>query len=479
MSTCTPLNRRKILKSFSMGMIAAPALIAGRRQTDIQIETVTHSYQDYRYRAPYMFGGSLVDRVTLLNVTCTVRTPDGRRAKGFGSMPMGNIWAFPSRTMSYDQTLNAMKTLSVKIEKLTNDYKEYGHPIDINVALEPAYLKAAAETTAEQKLTEAIPKLCTLVTASPFDAAIHDAFGKVHNRNTYLTYGPDFLPNDLSRYLGADYKGLWLHQFISTKPRASLSLFHSVGASDPLTSAENKHPIDDGLPETLSEWIEHDGVNHLKIKLNGDDLASDVSRVLEIDQVNTETQAKRGVDKWFYSLDFNEKCRNVDYLLAFIHRVKERRPLAFSRIQYVEQPTARDLKANRQNVMHKASALVPVVIDESLTGLDALMLARDMGYTGAALKACKGQTQAMLLGAAGQKLKMYLCVQDLTCPGASLVQSAGIAAHVPGVTGIEANSRQYVPAANKGWDKRFPGLFNIHDGLMRTGGLTGLGLGAV
>jgi L-alanine-DL-glutamate epimerase-like enolase superfamily enzyme len=426
-----------------------------------------------------MFGGSLVDRVTLLNVDCTVRTPDGQRAKGFGSMPMGNIWAFPSRTLSYDQTLNAMKALSVKIEKLTNDYKEYGHPIDINVALGPAYLKAAAEVTTEQKLTEAIPKLCTLVTASPFDAAIHDAFGKVHNRNAYQTYGPDLLPNDLSRYLGADYKGLWLHQFISTKPKADLSLFHSVGASDPLISAENKHPIDDGLPETLSEWIEHDGVTHLKIKLNGDDLASDVSRVLEIDQVTTETQAKRRVNTWFYSLDFNEKCRNVDYLLTFIHKVKESRPLAFARIQYVEQPTARDLKANRQNVMHKASALVPVVIDESLTGLDALMLAREMGYTGAALKACKGQTEAMLLGAAGQKLKMYLCVQDLTCPGASLVQSAGIAAHVPGVTGIEANSRQYVPAANKGWDKRFPGLFDIHDGLMRTGGLTGLGLSAV
>jgi hypothetical protein len=129
--------------------------------------------------------------------------------------------------------------------------------------------------------------------------------------------------------------------------------------------------------------------------------------------------------------------------------------------------------------MHAASKLIPVIIDESLTGLDMLLLARDMGYTGAALKACKGQSQAVLLAAAGQIEKMFLCVQDLTCPGASLIQSAGIAAHVPGVAGIEANAREYVPAANKPWEKRFPGIFDIRNGRMATETLTGLGLGAV
>jgi L-alanine-DL-glutamate epimerase-like enolase superfamily enzyme len=459
--------------------MTAPTILASLRKTDIQIEHISHSYQDYNYRTPYMFGGSLVDRVTLLNVVCIVRTSDDRRAEGFGSMPMGNVWAFPSRTSSYQQTLELMKALSLRIEKLTNNYKEYGHPIDINVELEPEYLKAAAELTLEQRLAEAIPKLCTLVTASPFDASIHDAFGKLHKRNVYQTYGQDLLPHDLSRYLGPDYKGLWLDQFVTSKPKSALPLYHSVGASDPLTSSEVKQDVHDGLPVTLPQWIEHDGLSHLKIKLNGDNLASDVGRVLEIDQVTSEVQAKRGVAKWFYSLDFNERCRDVEYLMSFIHQVKESRPAAFARIQYVEQPTARDLQANRQNVMFRASELVPVVIDESLTGLDALMLAREMGYTGAALKACKGQTQAMLLGAAGQKLKMFLCVQDLTCPGASLIHSAGIAAHVPGIAGIEANSRQYVPAANKSWEKRFPGIFNINDGLLRTDGLTGLGLGAV
>ena len=120
-----------------------------------------------------------------------------------------------------------------------------------------------------------------------------------------------------------------------------------------------------------------------------------------------------------------------------------------------------------------------MVIDESLIDLEALQLAREMGYTGAALKACKGQSQSLLMAAAAQNHKMFLCVQDLTCPGASLIHSAGLAAHVPGVAAIEANARQYVPAANRGWESRFPGVFVVKDGRIRTTELNGLGLGAV
>jgi L-alanine-DL-glutamate epimerase-like enolase superfamily enzyme len=472
------MHRREFCQTAA-ALCAMPAIVKPPHPAAIRIEEITHSYQDFHYRAPYKFGGVAVDRVTLLNVECVVSLPNGRSAKGFGSMTMGNIWSFPSRLMTYDQTLGAMKALAEKINALTRSYREYGHPIDLNFALEPSYLNATAEVTRDFHLAEPIPKLCTLVTASPFDAALHDAFGKIHRRNVYQTYGPDLLPNDLSKYLGKEYAGRRLHQFLLTRPTPAMPLYHSVGALDPLTASEITQPIHDGLPETLGEWIEYSGVDHIKIKLNGDDLDWDLNHVLNIDAVAVAVQAKRGVTTWFYSLDFNERCRDVEYLMRFTERLKERNPAAFNRIQYVEQPTRRDLNADRHNVMHEASRLVPVVIDESLTGLDMLLLARDMGYTGAALKACKGQSQAVLMAAAGQIHKMFLCVQDLTCPGASLIQSAGLAAHVPGVMGIEANAREYVPAANELWTKRFPGVFDIRNGRLATETLTGLGLGAL
>jgi len=457
----------------------APALLRAAKPTDIRIREMKFSYEDFLYRTPIKFGGTVVDRVTLLNVDCVVATAAGRSAKGFGSMPLGNVWSFPSRVLSYDQTLAAMKALAERIGKITGDYKESGHPIDINHALEPAYLNAAAEVTGKLNLAQPIPKLCTLTTASPFDAAVHDAFGKLHGRSAYQTCGPDLMSHDMAHYLSPDFRGEFLNRYVLPKPKPRMPLYHLVGAVDPVFAGDIKQRIGDGMPETLDEWIRYSGLTHIKIKLNGEDLKWDVERVLTVDRAASETQAKRGVKQWNYSLDFNERAPNVGYLLEFLKQIKEKTPAGFARVQYVEQPTARDLKANRQNVMHEAARMLPIVMDESLTDLENLLLAREMGYTGVALKACKGQAQALLMGAAAQKYKMFLCVQDLTCPGASLIHSAGLAAHVPGVAAIECNSRQYVPAANKGWDQRFPGVFDVRNGFVNTGLLDKPGLSAV
>jgi len=452
------------------------AAVTTPRSSDIRIEDVSLSFEDIRYRAPYKFGGVAVDRATLLNVHCVVRTRAGRTAKGFGSMPLGNVWSFPSAVMPYETTLGAMKELAARLGPLTAGYKEFGHPIDINTALEPEYLKVAAAVSAKLRMAAPIPKLCTLVTASPIDAAIHDAFGKAHRRNAFEVCGPDLMTRDLSHYLGADFRGEYLNRYVLHKPRPRVNLYHSVGGVDSLTAAEISKRLDDGLPETLPEWINYNGLHHIKIKLQGDDLNWDIERVVSIDRIAQETRPKVA---WRYCVDFNERCPNVGYLIEFLRRVKEKTPLGFERIEYIEQPTARDLQADRANVMHEAAKLRPVVIDESLTGLDTLLQARELGYTGIALKACKGQSQALLMAAAGQKYKMFLCVQDLSCPGASLIHSAGIASHIPGVSGIEANSRQYLPVANQAWVKKFPGIFVIKDGFMRTEELRAAGLSAV
>jgi len=448
------------------------------QSTDIRIEDVDFAYEDFLYRTPIKFAGTVVDRVTIVNVECRVRTLAGRAARGFGSMPLGNVWSFPSRVLSYEATLAAMKALVERIARLTADYKEAGHPIDMVLALEPAFFRAAEEVARKLDLAEPIPPLCTLVAASAFDAALHDALGKAHGLNVYLTYGPDFLAHDLSHYLGDEFRGETLDRYVLRAPRQRMPLYHLVGALDPLAEADIARRSDDGLPESLPEWIQACGLTHLKIKLNGDDLAWDVRRVVDVDRIAGEAR-RRDNERWYYSLDFNERCANVGYLLEFLHKVQKTAPSAFERIQYIEQPTARDLEKDRANVMHEASKLRPVVIDESLLDLESLRRAREMGYTGAALKACKGQSQSLLMAAAAQKYGMFLCVQDLTCPGASLLHSAGLAAHVPGVAAIEANARQYVPAANRAWEERFPGIFRVTDGTMETGMLTGPGLGAV
>lgn len=457
-------------------MIAAPKT----KLTDIRVKDLRVSYESFPYRRPYEFGRRSGDTCNLANVHATVETVDGHVGHGFGSMTMGVEWSFPSKILSFDTRFAAMKQLQQRILRINTAYTEPGHPIDINFRLAPEYLKAAAEVGHEMHLHEAVPKLFTLVTASPFDAAIHDAFGKVHNLNCYLTYGPEFMSYDLAHYLDHEprFKGEYPSQYLLRAPKPWLWCNNSIGESDPIVASQIKKWLHDGLPNTLAQWIDADGLTHFKVKL-GITLKQDIARMLLIDRVATEAESRRGVHQWRYSLDFNEQCPNADYLIEFLRRVKEASPDCYERITYIEQPESRDLTYTRAQLLFEVAKLKPVTMDEALTGFGTLLLGRKLGYTGIALKACKGQSEMMLLNAAAQKLGMLMTAQDLTCPGASLIQSAGIAAHVPQIHELESNAREYVPIANKAWIKRFPGLFDIRDGKLHTGQLTGLGLGAV
>jgi L-alanine-DL-glutamate epimerase-like enolase superfamily enzyme len=459
---------------FSRGV---EAIVPKRSANDVRIERVSHRFEEHAFRAPLKFAQAVVDRQTMLTVDCTVRTAGGKVATGFGTLPLNYVFTFPSKVLSEDARLGAMKALAGELAKVTGDYQEPGHPIEINWALAPAYLKAAADVSRRLQLAEPIPKLCTLVTAAAFDAAVHDAYGKAHGRSSFHTYGPEYMNHDLSRYLGAEYRGEYPSRYIRAEPRDRMPLCHLISAVDPILPADNTRPIRDGLPETLPEWIDYNGLNHLKVKLNGNDLDWDVERMLYVDRVTAETQKKRGVEEWAYVPDFNEKCPDADYYLAFLRRLKEKMPKGLARIEYVEQPTARDL-SRPGNAMHEAAKLCPVVIDESLVDVDSLLLARRMGWTGAVVKSPKGLTNMILIACVALKQKIFLAGGDMSCPGAALIQTAGLQARVPGIASVEANARQFLPAANKDWEARFPGMFRVKDGMLRTGELIKPGLGA-
>jgi L-alanine-DL-glutamate epimerase-like enolase superfamily enzyme len=428
------------------------------------IREASVSFEEFTYRTPMKFRATLVDRVTLLNTRVVMEAPDGRYSVGCGSMTLGNVWAFPSTALSHAETLHAMKEAAVNFAEITSSHRGSGHPIELSHQLEPLYLSAAPS----------LPPLATLVTASAIDAATHDAYGKLLGANCYQLYGAEFVTHDLSRYLDSTFAGEFPDRYISTTARPSLHIYHAVGASDPLTEADITTRLNDGKPETLRDWAIADQLDHAKIKLDGDDLAWDLNRVLSIDRVLSEVEPARD---WYYSLDFNERCKTVEYVLECFAKLQEQAPRAFDRIQFIEQPTSRNLNAPGTPSMHQAAKIKPVVIDESLVDYATFLRARELGYSGVALKACKGQSNALLMAAASQKFGMYTCMQDLTCPGASLLQSISIAAHVPPVDALECNSRQYVPSANVPWEARFPSVFDVQHGEFQTAGLDGPGLG--
>lgn len=444
---------------------------------DITILETVFSTESFPFRSPLKFGGRIIDKVQIMNVEVRVATHSGREESGFGSMPIGGAWAWPSKAVSIDQADDAMRQFGQEVAELASDYPDYAHPIDIILQFSAEYEHQAKQLQKKLKLPEPLPELAQLVAASPLDAAIHDAYGRVHGQNSYNTLSHEYMNNDLGEYLDERFKGEYLDRYTLREPKPRMPLYHLVGALDPLTAQDVQKKIGDGLPETLGEWIKYNGLTHLKIKLNGDNLDWDVDRVVAVDRVATEAQQARGCATWFYSLDFNEKCASEQYVLDFLANVKKLAPAAYDRVQYIEQPTSRDLKANPGITMHEASKQKPVVLDEALVDFDSLLLGREQGYTGIALKACKGHSESLLLGAAAQKLGMFLCVQDLTCPGFSFLHSASLAARIPTVAAVEGNGRQYCPTANRTWKGQFPSMFEIRDGSVGTGVLNGVGLG--
>jgi hypothetical protein len=98
------------------------------KSTDVRLCYATNSTEYFKYRAPAKFGGRTVTEVVLLDVVVEVETRDGRRGRGFGSMPMGNIWAWPSRLLSPDQTLASMVNLGKHLVRSAQQYRGVGQP---------------------------------------------------------------------------------------------------------------------------------------------------------------------------------------------------------------------------------------------------------------------------------------------------------------------------------------------------------------
>ena len=123
--------------------------------------------------------------------------------------------------------------------------------------------------------------------------------------------------------------------------------------------------------------------------------------------------------------------------------------------------------------MHEASKLRPVVIDESLVDLESLLLAREMGYTGRGAESVQGAKPIAADGGGGPEIRHVPVRARSDLSGGVADPLGGPGRACPRRGGDRVQCRQYVPAANRPWEARFPGIFRITDGTIETGCLTG------
>lgn len=449
-------------------------------QSNIRVRSVETFKVMTRCRTPLKFGAVVIDELPIGYARVTVENRYGQVATGWGAMFLMDLWAWPVSQADHTAKNQVMRDLFDAYAGVIGSYHEFGHPLEIFMATKDELQRINQSLCARLTPGETMPYLGALICASPVDHALHDAFGRVNAIDSYVGYGPAYMRFDLARYLGSDYRGVYPSQFLRQDYAPAVPIFHLVGGLDLLRKAEVTAAFpQDGIPNSLDDWIVQDGVFCLKVKLQGRNLDWDVNRTLEVSQIYHEVQTTLRPDlpvQPYLTADTNEQCESPEYMIAYLRKVRELAPQVYDEILYIEQPTERDLTANRWN-MRSLAQYKPVLIDESLATVEDFQLAVELGWSGIALKSCKCLSSDLLFIPLAEMNRIPYAVQDLTNPSLALIESVGLAARTHTILGVEANSRQFFPAANTLAAAVHPDLYHVRNGVAKTTTLHGTGLG--
>jgi L-alanine-DL-glutamate epimerase-like enolase superfamily enzyme len=338
-----------------------------------------------------------------------------------------------------------------------------------------------AAFNAERGGREPVPWLAALVCLSPFDIALHDAYGELHGVPTYHTYNAEYMGTDLSAYLTpaggvtprsvTRFAGRYPQDFLASPRVDHLVAWHLVGGQDALEGGDLRgDEPDDGEPVLLRDWIQRDGLRCLKVKLRGTDDAWDWARLRAVGRIAEETRCR-----WL-TADFNCTVTDPGYVTAILDRLGRDEPRFYGMLLYIEQPFPYDLERSRIDV-HSVSARKPLFLDESAHDWRILRLGRALGWTGVALKTCKTQTGALLSLCWAKAHGMTLMVQDLTNPMLAQIPHLLLAAHAGTIMGVETNAMQFYPAASGPEAAIHPGAYTRRDGHVDLTSVTGPGFG--
>ncbi len=408
------------------------------------------TFREQPFVRPLQISSGKITEIT--EATATVRVSlGGVEAEGRGSIYLSDLWAWPDPALSHDVRDAHLRSLTSEISERLADLGggESAHPLELGLRLHDNV--CAMDSPVPSLLARA---MCL----SPFDAAIHDAAGVACGLSAFAFYDdPAPIPSADHLFPEGAVRGI---RRIIRDPCFEMPAWLIVSRGD-------------DLQQDVRPWIRERGYGCFKVKILGRDTEDDAARTAEV------FRAVRafGVAAPRLTVDSNEgnaDARSVrDYLLSLRQRDSE----AFEAVEYLEQPTARDIGEHPYD-WKPVTALKPVMLDEGLTGLDILPGAFKQGWSGLAMKTCKGHSFALAASAWAAARGMPIALQDLTNPGLSLIHAALFAAHIPTVNGVELNSPQYTPDANSPWLPRHAGLFQPEDGVHRLPRAAVAGLGS-
>ena len=291
----------------------------------------------------------------------------------------------------------------------------------------PGLLAGLGTALVERAVIDAVCR----ASGTPFAAALHRG---------RLGFDPGALHPELA---AVDWRA-----HLRSDPAPTIAVRHTVGFADALTADEAVDRPGDGLPVSLDEVILQDCVHHLKVKTAGD-AAADLLRLGRIFAVCDAL----GVEPRL-TVDANESMRDADHLARWARALlgdAHVGPRLRDALIAVEQPVHRDAAFAPElgGVLRELSSRgMPVIIDESDDGVDAVRRALDLGYAGGTYKGCKGVFRGLANGVLARSRDTpehptIMTAEDLsTLPPLTVAQDLVVAATL-GLTHIERNGHHY------------------------------------
>jgi L-alanine-DL-glutamate epimerase-like enolase superfamily enzyme len=425
------------------------------RDSDVRVRQAEVNFLDVNLEQVFGMSRQAITWFTVALVSLTVEDRRGNVAAGSGASVLSIPWSWPESALPVSARDGILRRLTTDLAgRLVGcDPTDPIHSWR-DAEQELGHLAACSA----QGQGEAVPTLATALALGAVDNAMHDAWARAADLPAYRMYDAEHLTDDLGALLGAQHSGYFPDKCL-VAPRRSVPIQHVVGTTDPL----EPDPSNDA--RSLRDWLRSDRVREVKIKLAGRDPDEDARRVVSVYHVVRETIGTN----CSLALDPNEGYSSVAMVETMLDVVAALEPEASSRLRYVEQPVSREARPE-PGALRRLGRRLPVVIDEALASLEALRSIGDDGWSGAVIKASKGQTPALLTCAVTRSQGLFRSMQDLTAVDLALEHSARLASVLDlSVPHLEYNSRQYAPAANRRLASLRPELVAVRDGAIEVG----------
>ncbi len=292
-----------------------------------------------------------------------------------------------------------------------------------------------------------LPNLLVGFGVSLCERAILDGFCRAHRSTLHAILMENRLGIDFAG-IRPQLRGVEPCDVIAPRPLQSVTVRHTVGLGDPITSADVVNRPADSLPFTLEENIRHYGLTHFKLKLSGE-FAADHQRL----QCVAEVLRRNLSDTARFTLDGNEQFRNLQEFRDHWERHLEA-PLLRSMFEtgliFVEQPLHRDCALNDsvQQELSDWTNAPPLVIDESDADFSSFPKALELGYSGTSHKNCKGIMKSLTNAATVCSNRRsgqinILSAEDLVNVGPlALIQDLAVVACL-GISHVERNGHHF------------------------------------